>query len=67
MTPRIMAHRRRANSASGLGVTTRLQTELELDHAFLDWFESRLANGRPEPTEEDVLGYLVAWGLHALR
>jgi hypothetical protein len=37
----------------------------ELDHAFLHWFESRLADSGPEPREEDVLDYLVALALRA--
>jgi hypothetical protein len=41
----------------------RPRTELELDQAFLHWFESRLANSGPEPAEEHVLDYLVAWAL----
>jgi hypothetical protein len=53
------------DSAPGLAVASRLRNEFELDHAFLRWFESRLANSGPEPPEEDVLDYLVAWALRA--
>jgi hypothetical protein len=53
------------DSAPGLGLASGLRNEVELDHAFLDWFESRLANSGPEPPEEDVLDYLVAWALSA--
>lgn len=41
----------------------RPRTELELDQAFLRWFESRLANSGPDPAEEHVLDFLVAWAL----
>jgi len=53
------------DSPPGLAVASKLRNELELDHAFLHWFESRLVNSGPEQPEEDVLNYLVAWVLRA--
>jgi hypothetical protein len=55
----------KVDSAPRLDDAVRLRNELELDHAFLHWFESRLADSGPEPPEEDVLDYLVAWALLA--
>ena len=57
------------DSTPGVMVAGRLRNELELelDEAFLHWFESRLANSGPEPPEEHVLDYLVAWALCAGR
>jgi hypothetical protein len=43
----------------------RPRNDLELDHAFLRWFEARLANSGPEPQDEGVVDYLVAWALSA--
>jgi hypothetical protein len=40
----------------------QLRNDLELDDAFLRWFEARLAT---EPQDEGVADYLVAWALSA--
>jgi hypothetical protein len=34
------------------------------DHAFLHWFEARLATSGPDIPEQDVLDYLVAVALY---
>jgi hypothetical protein len=62
---RVADLRTKQDSAPRLSVASRLRNELELDHAFLDWFESRLMNSGPDPREQDMLDYLVAWGLLA--
>jgi hypothetical protein len=70
MTHRILAQRRRLiiesrpeHRTTRVVVADRRRHESELDHAFLRWIESRLANSGPEPPEDVVLDYLVAWAL----
>ncbi|MBV9424812.1 MAG: hypothetical protein JOZ98_18010 [Solirubrobacterales bacterium] len=45
-------------------LVSRTWKDLEIDRAFLRWFEARLADRGPEPPEEDVLSYLAALGLY---
>jgi hypothetical protein len=51
--------------APGIRTAGRRRTELELDHAFLHWFEERLAQSGPEPREDVVLDYWDGWALRA--
>jgi hypothetical protein len=56
---------RRAPTIAGCRPARARQNDLELDRAFLDWLESRLADGGLEAPQEHMLDYLVAWAMRS--
>ncbi|MBV9797058.1 MAG: hypothetical protein JO039_03345 [Solirubrobacterales bacterium] len=54
----------RPAAAEAPNLPKRVGSDHEIDRAFLDWFDARLASDRPDVRDVDVLDYLVALALY---